>query len=90
MNPSFFPQRPTSSLETLKAKVPSNSSLLPSHSQDANTEQEIYEAFNMFDKDCSKSITKEELRHVMQNLGTSLSEKDVAEMITEVVVVLCW
>lgn len=40
--------------------------------EDANTEQEIYEAFNMFDEDGSKNITAKELKIVMRNLGTQV------------------
>eukprot|EP00095_Tigriopus_kingsejongensis_P006271 maker-scaffold990_size72856-snap-gene-0.17 protein:Tk06271 transcript:maker-scaffold990_size72856-snap-gene-0.17-mRNA-1 annotation:"Calmodulin" len=48
-----------------------------------NTEEEIMEAFKIFDRDGNGLITARELRNVMANLGESLTEDEVAAMIEE-------
>eukprot|EP01121_Diplochlamys_sp_Union-15-3_P010048 TRINITY_DN2777_c0_g1_i1.p1 TRINITY_DN2777_c0_g1~~TRINITY_DN2777_c0_g1_i1.p1 ORF type:complete len:150 (+),score=46.84 TRINITY_DN2777_c0_g1_i1:53-502(+) len=48
-----------------------------------DTEEEIREAFKVFDKDGNGFISAAELRHVMTNLGEKLSEEEVDEMIKE-------
>ena len=52
-------------------------------SQDTDTEDELKEAFRVFDKDSNGYISAEELRHVMTNLGEKLTEDEVDEMIRE-------
>lgn len=51
--------------------------------KDTDSEEEIREAFKVFDKDGNGYISAAELRHVMTNLGEKLSETEVAEMIRE-------
>eukprot|EP00961_Rhodomonas_salina_P009543 129439-Rhodomonas_salina.3 len=60
--------------------------------KDTDSEEEILEAFKVFDKvgsvsDCSQDgngfISAAELRHVMTNLGEKLTDEEVDEMIRE-------
>jgi len=47
-------------------------------------EEEIREAFRVFDRDGSGMISAAELRHVMTNIGEKLSDQEVDEMIREI------
>jgi calmodulin len=49
----------------------------------ADTEEELIEAFKVFDKDGNGLISAAELRHVMTNLGEKLTDEEVEEMIRE-------
>jgi len=51
--------------------------------RDTDTEEEIKEAFKVFDKDGNGFISAAELRHVMTSLGEKLTDKEVDEMIRE-------
>ena len=51
--------------------------------KDTDTEEEIREAFRVFDKDGNGYISAAELRHVMTNLGEKLTDEEVDEMIRE-------
>ena len=51
--------------------------------KDTDTEEEIREAFRVFDKDGNGFISAAELRHVMTNLGEKLTDEEVDEMIRE-------
>ena len=51
--------------------------------QNTNPEEEILEAFKIFDEDGSGSISKDELRVIMENLGANLSEDEITQMIEE-------
>jgi len=51
--------------------------------KDTDSEEEIKEAFKVFDKDGNGFISAAELRHVMTNLGEKLSDAEVDEMIKE-------
>ena len=44
---------------------------------DTDTEEEIKEAFKVFDKDGNGFISAAELRHVMTSLGEKLSDEEV-------------
>merc|ERR1712096_340556 len=52
-----------------------------------DSEEEIREAFRVFDKDGNGFISAAELRHVMTNLGEKLTDEEVDEMIREADVV---
>ncbi|XP_078160647.1 calmodulin-like 11 [Carex rostrata] len=46
-------------------------------------DEEMKEAFKVFDKDQNGLISPTELRNVMMNLGEKLSDEEVAQMISE-------
>ncbi|XP_070538757.1 calmodulin-like [Ptychodera flava] len=50
---------------------------------DSELENEIREAFRVFDRDGNGFISASELRHVMTNLGEKLTDEEVDEMIRE-------
>ena len=51
--------------------------------KDTDSEEEILEAFKVFDKDGNGFISAAELRHVMTNLGEKLTDEEVDEEIRE-------
>ena len=51
--------------------------------KDTDTDEEMREAFRVFDKDGDGFISPAELRHVMANLGEKLTDLEVDEMIRE-------
>ena len=51
--------------------------------KDTDSEEEILEAFRVFDKSGSGFISQSELQHVMVNLGEELTEEEMAQMISE-------
>jgi len=51
--------------------------------RDTDAEEEIREAFKIFDKEGNGYISAAELRHVMCNLGEKLTDDEVDEMIRE-------
>ena len=51
--------------------------------KDTDSEEEILEAFKVFDKDGNGFISAAELRHIMTNLGEKLTDEEVDEMIKE-------
>ncbi|CAD7688818.1 unnamed protein product [Nyctereutes procyonoides] len=51
--------------------------------KDTDSEEEIREAFRVFDKDGNGYIGAAELHHVMTNLGEKLTYEEVDEMIRE-------
>jgi len=51
--------------------------------KDADSEEQIKEAFKVFDKNGDGFISAAELRHVMTNLGEKLTDEEVDEMIRE-------
>ncbi|XP_033018426.1 uncharacterized protein LOC117054078 [Lacerta agilis] len=58
-------------------------SLMAKQSRGSDSEEEIREAFRVFDKDGNGYISTAELRHVMTNLGEKLTDEEVDEMIKE-------
>ena len=52
-------------------------------SHDTDSQEELREAFKVFDKDGNGFISAAELRHVMTNLGEKLTDEEVDEMIRE-------
>jgi Ca2+-binding EF-hand superfamily protein len=51
--------------------------------KDADHEEELREAFKVFDKDGNGFVSAAELKHVMTNLGEKLTDEEVDEMIRE-------
>uniref|UniRef100_A0A915P1N2 EF-hand domain-containing protein n=1 Tax=Meloidogyne floridensis TaxID=298350 RepID=A0A915P1N2_9BILA len=51
--------------------------------KESESEKELREAFQVFDKDNDGFISHFELRFVMQNLGEDLTDFEVKEMIRE-------
>lgn len=51
--------------------------------KDTDSEEEIREAFKVFDRDNNGFISAAELRHVMTSIGEKLSDDEVDEMIRE-------
>ena len=51
--------------------------------KNTDSEEEIREAFRVYDKDGNDFISAAELRHVMTNIGEKLSDEEVDEMIRE-------
>ena len=51
--------------------------------KDTDTEEELLEAFKVFDRDTNGFITSHELRHVMTSLGESLTPEEIEEMVKE-------
>merc|ERR1712008_353311 len=49
--------------------------------KDTDSEEELKEAFRVFDKDGNGFISAAELRHIMTNLGEKLTDEEVDEMI---------
>ncbi|EMP39433.1 Calmodulin, striated muscle [Chelonia mydas] len=58
-------------------------SLMARKMRDMDSEEEIREAFRVFDEDGIRYISAAELRHVMTNLGEKLTDEEVDEMIKE-------
>merc|ERR1712115_141311 len=58
-------------------------SLMARKMKDTDTEEELIEAFKVFDKDGDGFISAGELRVSMTNLGEKLSDQEVDEMIRE-------
>jgi len=51
--------------------------------KDTDSEEELREAFRVFDKDNNGLVSAAELKHVMTNLGEKLTDEEVEEMIRE-------
>ena len=51
--------------------------------KDNDFDEELQEAFKVFDRDQNGYISSHELRHTMTNLGENLTPEEVEEMIKE-------
>ena len=51
--------------------------------KDADSEEEIREAFTAFEKDANGFISVAQLRHLMTNVGEKLTDAEVDEMVRE-------
>jgi calmodulin len=52
-------------------------SLMSRKMKDTDSEEEICEAFRVFDRDGNGLISIEELKHVMTNLGEKLDDNEI-------------
>ncbi len=57
--------------------------LMNRKNKEADTEEEVINAFRVFDKESHGLISCSELRHIMTTLGDKLTEEEVDEMIRE-------
>ncbi len=57
--------------------------LMAMKGQDQDIEEELLEAFKIFDRDGNGSISAAELRYAMMNLGEKLTDEEVNDMILE-------
>jgi len=57
--------------------------LMNRRARDTDTEEEIIQAFRVFDKDGNGTISSNELRHIMSTLGEKLSDDEIEQMIQE-------
>ena len=55
--------------------------MMMSHESPQARYEQLYEAFKIFDADNSGSITADELRRVMFNLGEKISSEDLDEIL---------
>ena len=51
--------------------------------RDENAEEEMREAFQIFDADGNGKITSDELRLIMENLGEKLTDEEITDMVKE-------
>merc|ERR1719330_1512240 len=58
-------------------------SLMARKMKDTDTEEELIEAFKVFDRDGNGFISVAELRHVMSNLGEKLTDEEMDEITRE-------
>ena len=56
--------------------------ILPHITRSGETEEEVDEAFRVFDKEANGFISAAELRHIMTNMGEKLTEEEVDEMLS--------
>ena len=57
--------------------------MMPTQDRDDNAEEEMLEAFRVFDTDGNGSITADELRQIFNNLGEKLTDEEISDMIYE-------
>ena len=63
--------------------VPEFLTMMARKMKDTDSEEEIREAFKVFDRDNNGFISAAELRHVMTSIGEKLTDDEVDEMIRE-------
>ena len=51
--------------------------------KETDAEEEVINAFRVFDSDCDGVISSTELRHIMTSLGDKLNDEEVDEMIRQ-------
>nr|ABI14434.1 calmodulin-like protein [Karlodinium veneficum] len=69
--------------EDMKIDFPDFLSLMARKMKDTDTEEELIEAFKVFDKNEDGFISARELTDCMKNLGEKLTDAEVDEMIKE-------
>jgi len=69
--------------KTRKIAFPEFLMLISRKIQDIDEEEELRQAFKIFDRDNKNFISTAELKYVMKNLGEKLSETEVDDMIKE-------
>ena len=57
-------------------------SLMARKMKDVDSEEELREAFKVFDRDGNGFISAAELRHVMTNLGEKLTDEEVLSFVS--------
>jgi calmodulin len=57
--------------------------IMHKRAKDSDIEEELIEAFRIFDKESEGKISSSEFRHIMLTLGERLSEDEIDEMIKE-------
>ena len=57
--------------------------LMLKNSPDTETEEEVINAFRVFDKEGNGLINTEELKHIMMTIGDKMTEDEAEEMIRE-------
>ncbi|ELT92862.1 hypothetical protein CAPTEDRAFT_169349 [Capitella teleta] len=56
--------------------------MLPQIQKTGDSEEEVEEAFRVFDKESNGFLSAAELRHIMTNMGEKLTDEEVDEMIS--------
>ncbi|KDQ10734.1 hypothetical protein BOTBODRAFT_190368 [Botryobasidium botryosum FD-172 SS1] len=57
--------------------------MMAGHVDDSTFDQEVEDAFKLFDKDGDGQISAQELKGIMLSLGQKLSDKEIEEMLDE-------
>lgn len=57
--------------------------LMTKNSPDTQTEDEVINAFRVFDKEGNGLISSSELKHIMMTIGDKMTEEEAEEMVTE-------
>jgi len=70
-------------LRSMLTYLPEFLTMMARKMKDTDSEEEIREAFKVFDRDNNGFISAAELRHVMTSIGEKLTDDEVDEMIRE-------